>query len=125
MEIPAEAEPGSYVLQTLVDCPGADLKPGTDPACGLRASSQLRLLAPVRDVIIRPASHAYRPGQSSKYKEHCYELGVNINKQNPTIPNIPKFRGPERLNVGRGEDLRGRKRIKIVVKDQILFFNPA
>ncbi|KAF5292759.1 hypothetical protein FQR65_LT11167 [Abscondita terminalis] len=55
LEIPAEAN-GNFVLQTLVNCT-------TTEACELQSSSQMRLVGPVRDVIIRPAKHAYKPGE--------------------------------------------------------------
>lgn len=58
LEVPLEAS-GSYVLQTLVNCTGND-------HCELQSSSQMRLVGPVRDVIIRPAKHAYRPGETGK-----------------------------------------------------------
>ncbi|XP_044258121.1 C3 and PZP-like alpha-2-macroglobulin domain-containing protein 8 [Tribolium madens] len=59
LEVPLEAS-GSYVLQTLVNCTGND-------RCELQSSSQMRLVGPVRDVIIRPAKHAYRPGETVSF----------------------------------------------------------
>lgn len=58
MEIPSDAT-GSYILQTLINCTGSD-------DCSLQSSSQIKLVGPVRDIIIRPARHAYRPGDIGK-----------------------------------------------------------
>lgn len=58
LEIPAEAT-GNFILQTLVNCTATDV-------CALQSSSQMRLVGPVRDVIIRPAKHAYRPGETGE-----------------------------------------------------------
>ncbi|XP_031332513.1 C3 and PZP-like alpha-2-macroglobulin domain-containing protein 8 isoform X2 [Photinus pyralis] len=55
LEIPLDAN-GNFILQTLVNCTERD-------ACELQSSSQMRLVGPVRDVIIRPAKHAYKPGE--------------------------------------------------------------
>lgn len=55
LEIPAESS-GNFILQTLVNCTASDV-------CALQSSSQIRLVGPVRDVIIRPARHAYKPGE--------------------------------------------------------------
>lgn len=58
LQVPLEAT-GSYILQTQVNCT-------TGETCNLQSTSQMRLVGPVRDVIIRPAKHAYRPGETSK-----------------------------------------------------------
>ncbi|KAF5294661.1 hypothetical protein FQA39_LY02793 [Lamprigera yunnana] len=59
LEIPSEAN-GNFVLQTLVNC-------STTESCELQSSSQMRLVGPVRDVIIRPAKHAYKPGETVSF----------------------------------------------------------
>ncbi|XP_069675584.1 C3 and PZP-like alpha-2-macroglobulin domain-containing protein 8 isoform X2 [Periplaneta americana] len=56
LPVPAEAT-GSCILQTLVNCSSAD-------DCSLQSSSELRLVGSVRDIIIRPARNAYRPGET-------------------------------------------------------------
>lgn len=58
--MPVEAS-GSCQLQTLINCTESSER------CELQNSSQMRLVGPVRDVIIRPAKHAYRPGETCKF----------------------------------------------------------
>ncbi|CAB3235974.1 unnamed protein product [Arctia plantaginis] len=46
-------------LHTTVGCVGND-------ECTAKSHSVIRLLGPVRDVIVRPARHHYRPGETSE-----------------------------------------------------------
>lgn len=47
-------------LHTTVGCVGND-------ECTSKSHSVIRLLGPVRDVIVRPARHHYRPGETSEF----------------------------------------------------------
>ncbi|KAF9791811.1 hypothetical protein SFRURICE_020210 [Spodoptera frugiperda] len=47
-------------LHTTVGCVGND-------ECTAKSHSVIRLLGPVRDVIVRPARHHYRPGETTRY----------------------------------------------------------
>ncbi|CAH0558876.1 unnamed protein product [Brassicogethes aeneus] len=62
------------MLQTMINC--------TDfSKCDLQSSSQMRLVGPVRDVIIRPAKHTYRPGETVSFwvlaLDHDLQLAEN------------------------------------------------
>ncbi|CAH2040706.1 unnamed protein product, partial [Iphiclides podalirius] len=60
LKIPAS--PASHcTLHTTVGCVGND-------ECTSKSHSVIRLLGPVRDVIVRPARHHYRPGETSVRK---------------------------------------------------------
>ncbi|XP_030749609.1 C3 and PZP-like alpha-2-macroglobulin domain-containing protein 8 [Sitophilus oryzae] len=62
LQVPADAT-GSCMLQTLINCSVSSEGSGVeeDGNCELKSSSEVRLVGPVRDVIVRPAKHAYRP----------------------------------------------------------------
>lgn len=60
LEIPSDAT-GSYILKTLVNCTTQ-----SSDECSLQSSSQMRLVGPVRDVIVKPAKHAYKPGETGE-----------------------------------------------------------
>ncbi|KAK9879289.1 hypothetical protein WA026_004140 [Henosepilachna vigintioctopunctata] len=61
LEVPSGSS-GNYVLRTLVNCTSV-----SDGDCPLQSSSQMRLVGPVRDVIVRPAKHAYKPGETVSF----------------------------------------------------------
>ncbi|XP_060524169.1 C3 and PZP-like alpha-2-macroglobulin domain-containing protein 8 [Cylas formicarius] len=63
LKVPADAS-GSCLLQTLINCTVTAGREKDRNHCGLRSSSEMRLVGPVRDVIVRPASHTYRPGET-------------------------------------------------------------
>lgn len=66
LEVPSDAS-GSYILQTLVNCSGMSDSNAGDGTCSLQSSSQMKLVGPVRDIIIRPARHAYRPADIGNF----------------------------------------------------------
>lgn len=59
LQIPSQ-ENGMYDIQALLDCTP------TDQNCTMQTSSKVKLTGSVRDVIIRPSSNYYRPGETSK-----------------------------------------------------------
>lgn len=59
LTIPSQ-ENGMYDIQVLLDCTPSDQN------CTLQTSSKVKLTGSVRDVIIRPSSNYYRPGETSK-----------------------------------------------------------
>lgn len=72
LEVPADLA-GAFLLQTLVNCTGSSAAAvatntvaNASDECQLRSSSQMRLVGPVRDVIIRPAKHAYSPSEKGE-----------------------------------------------------------
>ncbi|XP_017768170.1 PREDICTED: uncharacterized protein LOC108556530, partial [Nicrophorus vespilloides] len=60
LDVPSDAA-GAYLLRTSVNCTE------DEKDCDLQSTSQMRLVGPVRDVIIRPARHAYRPGETLSF----------------------------------------------------------
>lgn len=59
LTIPSQ-ENGIYNIQVLLDCTPSDQN------CTLQTSSKVKLTGAVKDVIIRPSSNYYRPGETSK-----------------------------------------------------------
>ncbi|XP_065211155.1 C3 and PZP-like alpha-2-macroglobulin domain-containing protein 8 [Planococcus citri] len=57
LQIPSQ-ENGMYDIQALLDCTPSDQN------CTMQTSSKVKLAGSVRDVIIRPSSNYYRPGET-------------------------------------------------------------
>ncbi|XP_044761651.1 C3 and PZP-like alpha-2-macroglobulin domain-containing protein 8 [Coccinella septempunctata] len=61
LEVPSDAT-GNYILKTMVNCSSQ-----LNEECSLQSSLQMRLVGPVRDVIVKPAKHAYKPGETVSF----------------------------------------------------------
>ncbi|KAF9409145.1 hypothetical protein HW555_011409 [Spodoptera exigua] len=56
-------------LHTTVGCVGND-------ECTAKSHSVIRLLGPVRDVIVRPARHHYRPGETNVWLDNANRMAI-------------------------------------------------
>ncbi|XP_066247468.1 C3 and PZP-like alpha-2-macroglobulin domain-containing protein 8 isoform X2 [Euwallacea similis] len=66
LQVPAGAT-GTCILQTLINCtklPDSTSSLEEDAHCELKSSSEMRIVGEVREVIVRPAKHAYRPEET-------------------------------------------------------------
>lgn len=65
LKVPSSAS-GTCILQTLINCTAKDGSSSIeeDEHCDLKSSSEMRIVGPVREVIIRPDKRAYRPEET-------------------------------------------------------------
>ncbi|XP_050305510.1 C3 and PZP-like alpha-2-macroglobulin domain-containing protein 8 [Anthonomus grandis grandis] len=69
LNVPSEAT-GTCILQTLINCttlPDANSSIEEEGQCELKSSSEMRIVGSVREVIVRPSKHAYRPEETLKF----------------------------------------------------------
>ncbi|KAL1505490.1 hypothetical protein ABEB36_005049 [Hypothenemus hampei] len=67
LEVPIDAT-GTCLLQTQINCT-KPLKETFEDInhCDLQSSTEIRIVGPVREVIVRPSKHAYRPEESVNF----------------------------------------------------------
>lgn len=73
LSIPSQ-DHGIYELQALLDCTP------TDENCTLQTASKVKLTGSIRDVIIRPSSNYYRPGETSELVVKFLNIDFNIDE---------------------------------------------